>query len=35
MHRLMAETFLPNPEGLKIVIFKDNDPTNYKDLNNL
>jgi hypothetical protein len=31
----MAETFLPNPKGLKVVIFKDNDITNYKDLNNL
>lgn len=27
MHRLMAETFLPNPKGLKVVIFKDDDIT--------
>jgi len=35
MHRLMAETFIPNPKKLRLVIFKDGDITNYSDLNNL
>ena len=33
IHRLVAETFLPNPENLPCVKFKDGDRTNFKASN--
>lgn len=34
IHRLLAELFIPNPDGHRIVCFLDGDPTNYQ-LSNL
>ena len=33
VHRLVAERWLPNPEGYEFIVFKDGDPKNVKSSN--